>query len=231
MNMSNVQTLVSQDVEHLSLSFSEFKALCVKAARGCGMDWGMAAEAGFAATWLSMHGVEGGRLLCDCLKNTEPSAFALTRVDSGWTASSPRVLCPITLGVALLDYAQVPQGPLASGFDAPAVAYPALLLPFLAQAAQERGEALRLEVDAVALLVKDGAVVSGTLSSAVGAPCASVRLVTETCRSGGQPAATVSRAAVHRVTFEALNALALEADVPATDSSRHDAGSGESDND
>ena len=39
-----------------SLSRNEVASLCMKAARGAGMSWGLAEEAGFAAAWLVQHG-------------------------------------------------------------------------------------------------------------------------------------------------------------------------------
>ena len=41
------------------LSQNEIEQLCLKAARGAGMSWGLAEEAGFAAAWLAMRGLHG----------------------------------------------------------------------------------------------------------------------------------------------------------------------------
>ena len=40
------------DTKPAPLSCNEAASLCMKAARGAGMSWGMAEEAGFAAAWL-----------------------------------------------------------------------------------------------------------------------------------------------------------------------------------
>ncbi|MEF9603350.1 DUF3726 domain-containing protein, partial [Paracoccus sp. PXZ] len=45
------------------LSRNETEALCLKAARGAGMSWGLAEEAAFAAGWLGAHGIDGAGAL------------------------------------------------------------------------------------------------------------------------------------------------------------------------
>jgi hypothetical protein len=45
------------------MSQNEVSALCLKAARGAGMSWGLAEEAGFAASWLTARGIDGPRHL------------------------------------------------------------------------------------------------------------------------------------------------------------------------
>ena len=46
------------DTKPAPLSCNEAASLCMKAARGAGMSWGMAEEAGFAAAWLVSHGID-----------------------------------------------------------------------------------------------------------------------------------------------------------------------------
>ena len=49
-------------------SLNEIESLCKKAARGAGLSWGLAEEAGKAARWLSAHGLDGPGVLarsCD----------------------------------------------------------------------------------------------------------------------------------------------------------------------
>ena len=48
-----------EDGASASLSRNEVASLCMKAARGAGMSWGLAEEAGFAAAWLVQHGING----------------------------------------------------------------------------------------------------------------------------------------------------------------------------
>ena len=43
--------------EDVTLALSELRALIIKAARGAGLSWGMAEEAGWAAEWLARRGL------------------------------------------------------------------------------------------------------------------------------------------------------------------------------
>ncbi len=52
----------------MSWSLGEVRALAIKAARGSGLHWGMAEEAGFACHWLENHGLPGTSLLSSLLK-------------------------------------------------------------------------------------------------------------------------------------------------------------------
>ena len=47
-----------------SWSVSEASSLAIKAARGVGMPWGIAEEAGFALRWLTQSGAPGVTALC-----------------------------------------------------------------------------------------------------------------------------------------------------------------------
>ena len=51
----------------MSWSLGEIRSLSIKAARGAGMDWGIAEEAGFAVHWLEAHGLNGTRALAQYL--------------------------------------------------------------------------------------------------------------------------------------------------------------------
>lgn len=67
----------------MSWSFGEVRALAVKAARGAGMSWGMAEEAGFACHWLEQHSLPGTDLLAKLLSRydeNESSNTLLTQV-------------------------------------------------------------------------------------------------------------------------------------------------------
>lgn len=101
-----------------SLSRTETRALAVKAARGAGLDWGLAEEAGFATEALAARGIDGLSLLARWLSQHGASPLR----------------CPITLGAELADLP--PAGPLRLG----KVAYPALLLPFLSRARLDLAE-------------------------------------------------------------------------------------------
>ena len=85
-----------------SLSRNEVASLCMKAARGAGMSWGLAEEAGFAASWLVQHGINGPSHLYAHLNQAQgrPWSDLCPMVTPGaWEAPVGRALCPIALAV------------------------------------------------------------------------------------------------------------------------------------
>ena len=107
-----------------SWSVSEASSLAIKAARGVGMPWGIAEEAGFALRWLTRSGAPGVTALCRYL-----SAYQGAMQMSG--AGSPpgtacEWVCPLRLGTAISD------GGIALPLEQSNVREPLLLLPFLA---------------------------------------------------------------------------------------------------
>lgn len=167
----------------IGLSRTETRALATKAARGAGLDWGLAEEAGFAAEALAARGIDGLSLLARWLAKR--------------TASPLR--CPIALGAQLADLP--PEAPLRLE----RVAFPALLLPFLARA---------------------GLGLDGT--SDPDCPAADLTLRPQ---AGPRPDGPLRRAVTPAATLAALEALALRTTVPPSPRSRADAGAGTLDND
>lgn len=55
----------------MSHSLNEIAALAKRAARGAGLSWGMAEEAGRAARWLASYDLTGPALLCDVLTKND----------------------------------------------------------------------------------------------------------------------------------------------------------------
>lgn len=45
----------------MTYSLSEIQSLCIKAARGAGLEWGQAEDAGYGACFLAKHGLDDGR--------------------------------------------------------------------------------------------------------------------------------------------------------------------------
>lgn len=107
------------------LTRPEVEALCTKAARGAGMAWGLAEEAGFAAGWLQAHGIDGAGALAAYLDGG--LGVAPVASPGHWTGAGP--LCPIATGAALSDFRDLPAGALPLRLDP--VAHPVLLRPFL----------------------------------------------------------------------------------------------------
>lgn len=124
--------------EATELSYSELRSLVTKAARGAGLDWGLAEEAGWAAEWLARRGL--------------PAA------DWAMLWLGPRSegqACPVEAGCRL---AEGPGGDsLPDGLHGPGY-----LLPFIARVAAARGPvALTSALGLVAAVATDGRVTFG----------------------------------------------------------------------
>ena len=128
----------AQAATSIHLSLSEIEALCFKAARGAGLSWGEAEEAGWAAAWLARAGLSGPDLLLAWLNDLG----ALKRpvpAPGHWRAPAAP-LCPLRTGIALADHAGLAEGPGHAPLCVQTVARPPLVLPFVARAAEIAGE-------------------------------------------------------------------------------------------
>ncbi|WP_282605748.1 DUF3726 domain-containing protein [Pelagibius sp. Alg239-R121] len=110
----------------MSWSLGETRSLAIKAARGAGMTWGLAEDAGFAVQWLQANGSPGVQILAEYLSWRDDAENEIT---PAWFAfhqpESPAIYCPIELGTAILDSGKTAP----NRFDR--VAHPLLLAPFL----------------------------------------------------------------------------------------------------
>ena len=169
-----------------------------------------------AARWLTARGIDGAALLLAVLDATGEAAAA--RPEAGKIApDGPGHLCPITLGSYLSDLGE-------TGVEAVAVLRPALLLPFL----QATGARLGWSGGIVTVTRED------TLSGDIGALVAlergdiAITAAPGTAPTGAQP---MSGADTGADVLRRLDAYAMQTTVPATASSRADAGAGTDDND
>lgn len=218
-------------------SLNEIEALARKAARGAGMSWGLAEEAGKAARWLAARGLPALPSLAALLDAQDGLPYQVVRPQEEtaadgalrWRAAGER-LCPIACGAALADRAGDPAAGLSLKLER--VAQPLLLLPFLARAADQRSGAIALSLDGWEIRVgPDGPDDAAALAAAPAE--ASARL-----RPLDRPVAA-ARAAPGAAGFEApddawetLARFAHRTYVPASDESRlAGAGAGLSDND
>ncbi len=111
----------------MSWSIAEVRALAVKAARGVGMPWGMAEEAGFACQWLEQHSLPGSSMLVKLLLRYDEQRInktLLTHISTdvypdGYSTSSSNAasdfseslpgiignqqICPLFLGTLISD--------------------------------------------------------------------------------------------------------------------------------
>ena len=127
------------------LSVPEMRALAGKAARGAGLEWGLAEEAGWAAALLHAGGQDGAGLLARVLLGWRGCA-SLQVAAGQWRAHAPNLpLCALHVGVALVDFCGMDQGVSpARAVQIGPVAWPGFLLPHLAQTATRLGTDVEL---------------------------------------------------------------------------------------
>lgn len=215
----------------IMLSQNEITALGAKAARGAGMEWGLAEEAGFAAGWLSANGVDGARALLSHLEAASGKGWAeiCPVVASGaWRPSGPDPICPVALGATLCDFAGLPGGLTGDeGLRAGPVSQPVLLLPFLTDIARKENRAVEIAwPDGRVIVGRDGQV-AGAVADLACVPEAALSLAFAPAPSGWP--ARGAQTPTCRSTMAALTALAMKTTVPASASSRD--GAGATDND
>lgn len=118
----------------MSFSLNEIETQTFKAARGAGLPWGMAEEAGKAARWLAAYRQPALDALAGLLELIDRRTYgdlAPVRQDQRWVGREG-LLCAVTAGITLCDRAEA----LAAGerFHTGRIAYPVLSLPFVAAA-------------------------------------------------------------------------------------------------
>jgi len=216
------------------LSQNEIEQLCLKAARGAGMSWGLAEEAGFAAAWLAMRGLDGpGALLAQIREAKDrPWREICPVVAPGrFQAADGGALCPIALGSALCDHACLPEAAMdESVLRVGPVSHPVLLLAFLSDFARRRGGSIRLVWPRGMVLLSADGRMTGDLAELA----TESRLEGDLSVQGEAPNAPTAPCEPLYVSAEILNelnAFALRTTVPASEASRAGAGATAGDND
>ncbi len=200
----------------MSYSGNEIAALARKAARGAGFDWGTAEEAGRAARWLAARGLPGPEALAGLLERLG-EARGPECEGHDWNAGTG-ALCPLRTGIAISDRpAIVGEGDLRLG----PVIYPVLLLPFLADVAQDVGRVHLLAGPGGALIEPDRLWTIGAFPDQT----ESARII----RAGPHPEDLSEHppqrpGAIDPGALDTLNAFAERTYAPATDASRAGAG-------
>lgn len=216
----------------IHLSLTEVETLAAKAARGAGLSWGMAEEAGFATRWLCAHGLAGASHLLGHLTRNDGAEWGdVAPAINGrvWASATGGALCPLATGAALCDAATLPVGPGAAPLRLQKLGFPVLLLPFLAGASVALLQPLALEWQS------GRAVVSGDadlwIEAGIGWDDTTMDLTVSTTTA---PQTATFRNPVQPIpatVLQALNALALRTTVPASARSRAGAGAAATDND
>ena len=106
----------------MTWSIGEIGALATKAARGSGLDWGLAEEAGYAVQWLQRRQLPGVMALCRYLSWRHHGNLTSWPDETGAHGH----YCPITVGAAYGD------GAFGDEAQFSRIKTPLLLIPFVA---------------------------------------------------------------------------------------------------
>ena len=218
----------------MSWSLNEIETLSRKAARGAGLSWGLAEEAGKATRWLSAAGLPGPQVLAELLIRNDGADYdtlcPLEHSEGHWTAKGG-TLCPLISGAALCDSA----ARLASGDDLHLgrTACPVLLLPYLAAAVGMTGTRLTVTWRDVSITLDAETHIGPHDPEALNAAVVDAVHIarTETGELTG-PLTPGNRGKMPPETARQLTAFARRTYAPATSESRlSGAGAGLTDND
>ena len=125
-------------------SFNEIDAMAKRAARGAGLPWGLAEEAGKAVRWVCANGLPGADALAHVLELNRGRSYdqlAPVSTDGVWEARCGS-LCPLIAGAVLSDLAE----DIAHGREIVLgrVAHPVLLSGYLAPITRRYGGTVTL---------------------------------------------------------------------------------------
>ena len=216
-------------------SLNEVESYGRRAARGAGMHWGLAEEAGKAARWLAERDLPGAQLLAELLTANRERAYgdmAPVIVDERWQAAKGE-LCPLCSGAALGDR----SGTLIGGEEIHllALARPLLLTPFLDQSWRPQGASFELRWTGIRISVAAGGV---ALECSEESAFLKARADEVTVLVGADPSPRLTHrprtagVSVPMSAWRTLNAFAKHTYVPASEESRaRGAGAGSTDND
>ncbi len=207
-------------------TLSEIEALSRKAARGSGLDWGLADEAGKATRWLSSHGLPGAQVLAQLLTRNDGKPFSAlcpVEADSGSWQSRSAELCPLISGACLADRAAqlVTNGKTVLA----TVATPLLALPFIARAVALTGIDLQVVWPGVRIDCQTGGIFITGDPDQLTTELAESIIVCLLAEPSGAPSSPVYVAqAVAPSAWQTLTRLAHRTLVPASEASRSGAG-------
>ena len=216
-------------------SLNEVEIYGRRAARGAGMSWGLAEEAGKASRWLAERGLPGVELLLRLLQSNDgrPYASMAPVIAAGRWHALDGDLCPVCSGAALRDRISVlEQG---DEISLGALACPLLLAPFLDQSWRSDGGSyemrwpnvrMRVSLDGVALDYAEESALMSEHTDEVNVSVATDRKArtTHNPRIAGVKTPTS--------VWRAMDSLAKRTYVPASEESRaRGAGASRTDND
>jgi hypothetical protein len=213
------------------LTLAETESCLRKVARACGLDWGIAEEAGKAARWLAAFKLPGPELMLahlQQLRNQDYRAFCPQQGVEPWQAGGG-LLCPIITGAALADRsAQLLSG---KSFELETTAYPLLLVATLGQAARCHQSVFTTAWAGVRVsCFANGLSIEGNRDDLQRAEVAAVSCRQDSLSVPQQLPSTLAYEIEERI-FRQIDKLAFQTYAPATEASRTGAGPELTDND
>lgn len=204
----------------MTFSLGEIEVMGKRAARGSGLSWGLAEEAGKAARWLCAHDLPGADMLAELLGRNDGRCYedlVPVLVEGIWQARSGQ-LCPLIAGAALCDLAcEISAG---REINAGPTAFPLLLAPAAAGVAAMTGSAVALSWPGVMIILdQDGVAIDGEDAAVRARSADSVicRVASRTEIKGGRRSNAVP---VDAETWSRLGDFAHRTFAPATEASR-----------
>lgn len=214
-----------------NLTLAETESYLRKAARACGLDWGIAEEAGKAARWLAAFNLPGPEIMLahlQQLKAKDYQSFIPDCSDEPWRASGS-LLCPIITGATLADRsAQMLEG---REFKLGPTAYPLLLAATVGQAARCHRTVFTTAWAGVRLsCFENGLSIEGSRDDLLLTEIDAVSCYRDELSTPQQLPSTLAYL-IDSEVFKYIDELAFQIYVPASEESRSGAGAGLTDND
>ncbi len=213
------------------LTLAETETSLRKVARACGLDWGLAEEAGKAARWLAAFNLPGPETMLAHLQELAGKDYHAFMPQAGpqpWHASGG-LLCPIVTGAALADRsAQMIDGRV---FNLGPTAWPLLLAATVGQAARCHQTVFTTAWAGVRVsCFENGLSIDGNRDDLL-----LTRVDVVSCQqddlSDPQQLPSTLAYAIDEEIVKRINELACKIYAPATAASRAGAGAGLTDND
>ena len=136
----------------INRSLNEIEHICRKAARGCGLPWGVADEVGKAVRWLHVFEIDGVSCLVDLLSRYDHHHhvdYAPKSLEGVWQSRSES-LSPLMVGTSLCDCMEYMQD---ADIQTSEINYPVLTAGFLGQTALTEDQAVSLKWASVELVL------------------------------------------------------------------------------
>lgn len=216
----------------MSWSLNEVEGLARKAARGSGLSWGLAEEAGKSVRWLAGSGLPGPEALAGLLSRNDGrtyDALCPLETEGAWIAQSGQ-LCPLITGAVICDHAT--DIAAERDIDLGCTSFPMLLLPFAAGAAQIGRKTVEISWPGTTAMIEPDGRIGFSEDTSLRTDQADTVSIRAVGTRAGNPLPEFRRAEIPADTAKILGVFAHRTYAPDTPESRlAGAGAGLTDND